>query len=405
MAVFVLDKQKNPLMPCSEKRARKLLEAQRAHIHRMYPFTIRLVARTGGDTQPLTLKIDPGSKQSGMALVRQTEEKTHVVALLDVKHRDQAISQALRQRAAYRRRRRSANLRYRAPRLDNRRRPKGWLAPSIQHRVDVDESIVDRITQLAPVSALVPESVRFDTQQMEDPEVQESLRLDTQLMEDRILNYANISRRNSGNISQGLPAARTGRRLQILTYSATSTEGERERGRATHAALSLPGINAGVSRGTKMKLSFAVALAAFSIPCFAQSPDKAEIFSSNQLRDQLAQLAQQAKSAGSSGFKLGEYGTHTLMLSERTTSGGAEIHAHFDDVMLVMDGKATLITGGEVLDSHVGANGETTGTKIRNGAAQTIAAGDVIHIPAGTPHQLLIAPGVTYSAVVIKVKE
>jgi 5-methylcytosine-specific restriction endonuclease McrA len=171
MAVFVLDKQKNPLMPCSEKRARKLLQAQRARIHRIYPFTIRLVDRTGGDTQSLTLKIDPGSKQTGMALVRQTEDKTHVVALLEVKHRGHAISQALRQRAAYRRRRRSANLRYRAPRFDNRRRPQGWLAPSIQHRVDVDTSIVNRITQLAPVSALVQELVRFDTQLMENPEI------------------------------------------------------------------------------------------------------------------------------------------------------------------------------------------------------------------------------------------
>jgi 5-methylcytosine-specific restriction endonuclease McrA len=171
MAVFVLDKQKKPLMPCSEKRARKLLEAQRARIDRMYPFTIRLVDRTGGDTQPLTLKIDPGSKQTGMALVRPTEDKTHVVALLEAKHRGQEISKALAQRAAYRRRRRSANLRYRAPRFDNRRRPKGRLAPSIQHRVNVDESIVSRITQLAPVSALVQELVRFDTQLMENPEI------------------------------------------------------------------------------------------------------------------------------------------------------------------------------------------------------------------------------------------
>ena len=171
MAVFVLDKQKNPLMPCSEKRARKLLEAQRARIHRMYPFTIRLVDRTGGDNQPLTLKIDPGSKQTGMALVRQTEVKTHVVALLEVKHRGQAISQALRQRAAYRRRRQNANLRYRAPRFDNRRRPEGRLAPSIQHRVDVDTSSVSRITQLAPVSALDQELVRFDTPLMENPEI------------------------------------------------------------------------------------------------------------------------------------------------------------------------------------------------------------------------------------------
>jgi mannose-6-phosphate isomerase-like protein (cupin superfamily) len=154
-----------------------------------------------------------------------------------------------------------------------------------------------------------------------------------------------------------------------------------------------------------MKLAVMLALTAFPIPGLAQSPVKAEVFPSSQLHNQLLQLSQQAKATGSSGATLGDYGTHSLMLSERTANGGAEIHAHFDDVMLVMEGKATLITGGELIDAHAGGNGETKGSGIRNGIVQPIAAGDLVHIPAGTPHQLLIAPGTTYSALVIKVKE
>jgi quercetin dioxygenase-like cupin family protein len=154
-----------------------------------------------------------------------------------------------------------------------------------------------------------------------------------------------------------------------------------------------------------MKLVFTIILTAFSVPCFAQSPGKTEIFSSATIHGQLAQLAQQAKASGSSGSTLGDYGTHAVKLSERTASSGAEIHAHFDDVMLVMEGKAELITGGQVIGAHNGANGETTGSGIRNGIVQSIVAGDLVHIPAGTPHQLLIAPGATYSALVIKVKE
>jgi len=71
MAVFVLDKRKRPLMPCSEKRARLLLSRGRARIHRMVPFTIRLVDRLREDStlQPVRLKLDPGSKTTGMALV------------------------------------------------------------------------------------------------------------------------------------------------------------------------------------------------------------------------------------------------------------------------------------------------------------------------------------------------
>lgn len=154
-----------------------------------------------------------------------------------------------------------------------------------------------------------------------------------------------------------------------------------------------------------MKLVLAITFAALSGSCLAQSPGKVEIFSARQLRDQLLQHAQQTKTNGSGGFTLGDYGTHMLMLSQRTASGGAEIHAHFDDVMLVMEGNATLITGGELIDAQAGSNGEIKGSGIRNGIAQPIAAGDLVHIPAGTPHQLQIAPGTIYSALVIKVKE
>ena len=171
MSVFVLDKHKQPLMPCSEKRARILLTARRARIHHLYPFTIRLTDRIGGDTQPLILKMDPGSKQTGIALVSETSNVSRAVALIEVKHRGQAISKAIAQRKNYRRRRRSTNLRYRAPRFDNRRMPRGWLPPSIQHRVDIDLAIVKKLRRLAPVTALAQELVRFDTQLMESPEI------------------------------------------------------------------------------------------------------------------------------------------------------------------------------------------------------------------------------------------
>ena len=154
-----------------------------------------------------------------------------------------------------------------------------------------------------------------------------------------------------------------------------------------------------------MRIRIAIVLASCSVAAFAQSPDRAEVFSSTQLKSQLIELAEQAKTKGSSGAKLGDYGSHSIMLSERTANGGAEVHAHFDDVMLVMEGKATLITGGELIDAHSGPNGESGGSGIRNGTSQSVAAGDLIHIPAGTPHQLLIAPGTQYSALVIKVKE
>lgn len=180
MSVFVLDCRKRPLMPCTEKRARLLLERGRARVHRLMPFAIRLLDRRVEDSalQPMRLKLDPGSKTTGIALVREVERidpatgeirrTAHVVVLAELQHRGHAIRDALTQRRAFRRRRRSANLRHRAPRFDNRRRPDGWLAPSLRHRVDTTMAWVRRFQRCAPVTALSQELVRFDTQLLDN---------------------------------------------------------------------------------------------------------------------------------------------------------------------------------------------------------------------------------------------
>ena len=170
MSVFVLDKRKQPLMPCSEKRARLLLNRGRAVVVRTYPFTIRLKDRVGGNTQPLRLKLDPGSKTTGIAVIREQGQTQHVLTLMELVHRGRQIRKSLDQRRGFRRRRRS-QLRYRAPRFLNRTKPKGWLAPSLQHRVDTTRSLVNRIRTLAPITAISQELVRFDTQKMENPEI------------------------------------------------------------------------------------------------------------------------------------------------------------------------------------------------------------------------------------------
>ncbi|GLC97798.1 hypothetical protein Tamer19_72070 [Cupriavidus sp. TA19] len=179
MAVFVLDKHGKPLMPCSEKRARLLLERRRARVHRLIPFVIRLTDRLAADSecQPLRLKLDPGSKETGVAIVREVASDVggapdaFVLSLAEIIHRGRKISEALTARCSMRRARRGRNTRYRAPRFDNRRRPTGWLAPSLRHRVDTTAAWVSRFIRLAPLSALSMELVRFDMQAMENPEI------------------------------------------------------------------------------------------------------------------------------------------------------------------------------------------------------------------------------------------
>jgi len=178
MQVFVLDKKKRPLMPCHPARARELLRQKRAVVHRLVPFTIRLKDRLLEESvvQPVVLGIDPGSKTTGLALAREEEADKvgsvrHTLWLSELHHRGAGIRKALQQRAACRRRRRSANLRHRAPRFLNRRRPEGWLPPGLRHRLDTTLSWVSRLRRWAPVQRIVVERVRFDTQLLAHPEI------------------------------------------------------------------------------------------------------------------------------------------------------------------------------------------------------------------------------------------
>lgn len=175
MKVFVLDKDKNPLMPTSAAKARKMLKVGRAVVARRQPFTIRLKDRRAIDSQfqPVRLKYDPGSKITGIAIIREDDAKTgEVLHLAELKHKATlTISKKMQDRSARRRRRRSANIRYRKPRFDNRTRSEKWLPPSLKARVDNVTSWTDKYLKLIPVSAISVETVRFDMQKMVNPEI------------------------------------------------------------------------------------------------------------------------------------------------------------------------------------------------------------------------------------------
>ena len=174
MAVFVLDKHKKPLMPCTEKRARLLLERGRAVVHRMAPFTIRLKGRVVEQSrlQPLRLKLDPGSKTTGFAILREDEDKTEAEAVvLGELHHKPGIKDKLDSRRVSRRNRRSRKTRYRQPRFNNRSRPSGWLPPSLEARVVQTTNAVARLRKSLPISAISTEHVKFDTQLLQNPHI------------------------------------------------------------------------------------------------------------------------------------------------------------------------------------------------------------------------------------------
>jgi len=170
--VFVLSKDGTPLMPCHAARARELLAKGKAVAVRRYPFVIRLKHNPDSPkTQSIAVKIDPGAKTTGIALVRATPSTQHVLHLSELTHRGAVIKENLYQRQGLRRNRRNRKTRYRAPRFNNRTRPKGWLPPSLQSRVDNVMSWVSRYRRWVPVTKIVVETVRFDTQLLMNPEI------------------------------------------------------------------------------------------------------------------------------------------------------------------------------------------------------------------------------------------
>ena len=167
-AVFVIDANRNPCNPVHPAVARKLLSSKKAAVFRQYPFTIILrEVQCDNNLKPLRIKIDPGAKFTGLALVSDK----NIVWAAELEHRGFAIRDSLISRRQQRRSRRQRKTRYRKPRFLNRRRKNGWLPPSLMSRVYNIQTWVNRLCKLTPIKAISLELVKFDTQKMVNPEV------------------------------------------------------------------------------------------------------------------------------------------------------------------------------------------------------------------------------------------
>jgi mannose-6-phosphate isomerase-like protein (cupin superfamily) len=108
---------------------------------------------------------------------------------------------------------------------------------------------------------------------------------------------------------------------------------------------------------------------------------------------------------GSASETLREYPQHHTMLAFRSRSGEGELHQNFADMFFILDGHATLATGGEVVDARTTAPGEVRGVSVKGGTNQELRTGDVVHISAGVPHQMLVAEGNSVTYFVVKIEE
>jgi len=154
-----------------------------------------------------------------------------------------------------------------------------------------------------------------------------------------------------------------------------------------------------------------LAILALAVPAVAQTVAGAadptiSLLSNSQIAAQSKVLMDKARESptGIASATLESYPGHTLVLVARAKTGPAELHANWNDVMFVLDGEATEVTGGTMMDGKPGAAaGETTGAGIQGGIRTQIAKGDVVHIPPNTPHWAVIAPGKTLVTCIVKV--
>jgi mannose-6-phosphate isomerase-like protein (cupin superfamily) len=155
----------------------------------------------------------------------------------------------------------------------------------------------------------------------------------------------------------------------------------------------------------RLLLSF-LATAALVIPAPAPSAATPSVtyYSAADLKSLGTKLGADSRHAKFVSKNLETYSLHYTMLAHREGDGSAELHVHEADLFFVVDGEATIITGGKMVSTHTEKPGEIRGTSITGGDRRKLSTGDVIHIAANTPHQLVLEPGKQFTYFVMKIQ-
>ena len=169
MLVYVVNKHGQPLMPTSRcGKVKHLLNKELAKVVKRCPFTIQLLYDNNSYTQPISLGVDAGSKVIGVSATTTTKE----LYAAEVELRNDIVD-LISTKRELRRSRRNRKTRYRKPRFNNRKKQKeGWLAPSVQHKIDTHIRVVDDVCRILPITKITIEVASFDIQKIKNPDIQ-----------------------------------------------------------------------------------------------------------------------------------------------------------------------------------------------------------------------------------------
>jgi hypothetical protein len=189
--VFVLNRNKKPLNACSYAKARILLKQGKAVVHKRFPFTIRLKVKIENSIISMhRMKYDPGARYTGVTIINkdvkeikvneEIKASQNVVFLGTIEHKSFLISSSLEKRSGVRHGRRARHTWYRRCKFPNKvgqkskfnsSRPKGWLPPSVRSIVDNIVNITKKYRKLCPIDSVSIETVKFDIQLLNNPEI------------------------------------------------------------------------------------------------------------------------------------------------------------------------------------------------------------------------------------------
>ena len=165
--VYVISQNGQPLMPTDRHgKVRRMLKSGRAKVLKRCPFTIQLLYESTENTQPVSLGVDAGSKHIGVSATTKIE----VLYEADIELRNDIVK-LLSSRRELRQGRRNRKIRYRKPRFNNRRRKEGWLAPSVQNKVDSHLTVIRKVHEILPITKVIVEVASFDIQKIKNPTI------------------------------------------------------------------------------------------------------------------------------------------------------------------------------------------------------------------------------------------
>ena len=167
MFVYILNCHGQPLMPCQPRKARLLLKTGKVKVIRMVPFTLQLQYGSSGYTQEVSLGVDAGTRHIGVSAT--TEQRVLFEAEVTLRT---DIQELLATRRQFRRARRNRKTRYRPCRFLNRKKPQGWLPPSVRHKVEAHLKTIRLVHHILPVSRTTIEVAQFDLQKIRNPEIE-----------------------------------------------------------------------------------------------------------------------------------------------------------------------------------------------------------------------------------------